>query len=375
MTHNLIEILVANGVGATIIFLIILSRRKYFKNKTLSSKLFDAMLCIAFFANLIEIVTFLIDGKTFFMSRFILLLTNAICIASSISVGFLWSLYADLRIHRSDTHMKKAYRFLAIPALVIIIFLIADMFGAKLLFEINANNLYVRGKLSVLVYILLFMYYLHTTILTFYFWDKTPHIKFFPILYFIIPCMLGTILQGLFYGLTFGWLSVAIALAFVQLNHQGENAYIDQLTGLYNRNYYDYIIESILKKKRTDVYGITIDLDGLKEINDNFGHQEGDVAIRTISHIILNVVKGNNGAIRVGGDEFMLLIITNDANEPIKIINNIMNQIDDYNKNSDKSYELAFSYGIAHFDGENTNKFFTEMDRRLYECKKLHHHN
>lgn len=375
MAQNLIEILVANGVGTVIIILLLLSRKKYFKNKTLSSKLFDAMLYITLVANVVEIITFFIDGKTFFMSRFLQLLTNAICIASTIIVGYLWSLYADLRIHKSDSHMKKAYRVLAIPALIIVLLLIADMFGAKLLFEINESNYYVRGKYSILVYILLFCYYFHTIILSYYFRNKKPHIKFFPILYFVFPCIVGTILQGFFYGFTFGWLSVSIALAFVQLNHQGESAYIDQLTGLYNRNYYDHFFERISRKKIKNIYGVSIDLDKLKEINDNYGHQEGDNVIRMFSLIMLNEAKDNIELIRVGGDEFLIIIVSDDCNEPSRIMNKIINQTNEVNQKTDKPYKISFSYGIAHFDGENTDAFLTEMDRKLYECKKQHHQN
>lgn len=62
-----------------------------------------------------------------------------------------------------------------IPFAVIMLLLLADLFGAKLLFEITPENVYVRGKLSPLVYLLLFAYYTYSVVTAYRFWKKAPY--------------------------------------------------------------------------------------------------------------------------------------------------------------------------------------------------------
>lgn len=72
-------------------------------------------------------------------------------------------------------------------------------------------------------------------------------VKFFPIFSFIIPCMIGTIIQGLCYGLATGWLSVSIAYVFISFQIQNFNAYVDETSGLFNKKYLNYYIDKNLK--------------------------------------------------------------------------------------------------------------------------------
>ena len=58
--------------------------------------------------------------------------------------------------------------------------------------------------------------------------------------YFVITCAVGTVLQGAFYGMAFGWLSVAIAFVFVDSQLRSLRSYIDELSGLFGRKYMNY---------------------------------------------------------------------------------------------------------------------------------------
>jgi GGDEF domain-containing protein len=80
-------------------------------------------------------------------------------------------------------------------------------------------------------------------------------------------------------------------------------AYHDRLTGLYNRNYLNDNIDSF-----TDCYVTIVDIDKLKETNDTQGHEMGDIRIKYVA----NVLKALDGtAIRLGGDEFLLMAKNN----------------------------------------------------------------
>lgn len=63
--------------------------------------------------------------------------------------------------------------------------------------------------------------------------------------YFVITCAVGTVLQGAFYGMAFGWLSVAIAFVFVDSQLRSLRSYLDELSGLFGRKYMNYCLERI----------------------------------------------------------------------------------------------------------------------------------
>ena len=85
-----------------------------------------------------------------------------------------------------------------------------------------------------------------------------------------------------------------------------QQAAADPLTGLYNRQYADEKIESMLKQK--SLYRLFLDLDGLKYVNDQFGHEEGDhYILTTTDHIQRSCRCGKDLLCRYGGDEFLIL--------------------------------------------------------------------
>ena len=171
-----------------------------------------------------------------------------------------------------------------------------------------ADNAYHRGPLNILLYLLLFSYYAESV------WQvhKAKRdgitVEFFPVYYFVVTCAVGTLLQGAFYGMAFGWLSVAIAFVLVDSQTRSLRGYTDELSGLFGRKYMNYCLDRIHATQEKDVYGIMMDVNCFKEINDTYGHAEGDRAIQEIGHILSGALVANSVAIRMSGDEFMVLI-------------------------------------------------------------------
>lgn len=373
MNPNLTEILVANGTGAALAFMLCLSRLKYHKTKNIGAKLFDIMLYVTLLANIAEAVSFLLDGKSFPFCRGLLLVVNGFCVAAAVIVGYCFCLYTDFRIHRNRQYMKKTALALAVPLLVILLLLLADLFGAGLLYAITSENLYVRGPFYLLAFLSLFAYYTYSVAVTYRSWKEYPHVKFFPVLYFIIPCVVGTVVQSMFYGITLGWMAVAIAFVFVQLNFQGENAFMDELSGLYNRNYFNHIFNVFPRKHYDNVYGIMMDVDGFKKINDTFGHVTGDDALRTIAAILLKSAPDSSVTIRMGGDEFIVLLPGSSREETDAVIRQIRSYVDALNESGEKCYTLSLSIGSARYNGGSTDRFLSDMDQGLYQAKEAYY--
>ena len=305
---NIPEILVANGTGAVLVSFLLLLRVRGESKNSVGTALFCRILVVTLLAQATETISFLLDGVPGAASRFWLYLTNTVCTGATVCVGYAWCLYVDFRVYRSTGRLRRRHLLLGAPLLALLVLLVANLFGTGWIFSISADNVYRRGPLNILLYLLLFGYYAESV------WQvhKAKRdgitVEFFPVYYFVVTCAVGTLLQGAFYGMAFGWLSVAIAFVLVDSQTRSLRGYTDELSGLFGRKYMNYCLDRIHATQEKDVYGIMMDVNCFKEINDTYGHAEDDRAIQEIGHILSGALVANSVAIRMSGDEFMVLI-------------------------------------------------------------------
>ena len=151
----------------------------------------------------------------------------------------------------------------------------------------------------------------------------------------------------------------------------------DYLTGIYNRRGFFEEIAEVIKDKHQQGMILTvfsIDLDGLKLINDNYGHLEGDYAIKTMAQAIKNFAARNGICARFGGDEYECALIT-DA--PLDMdADTVRERLYCYmDKHADRSkpYEIGASIGSAHAvidSGISVEELMKEADAKMYYDKE-----
>lgn len=371
---NIQEIVIVNAAGIINLIVLLLSRYDKRKVKHFSDRLFNVMIAVTFIALIAETVSFIIDGKQGVIVRILQYVLNGYLFLASSGVGMVWVIYVYLRIFRNWNLIKKRIIYAALPFAAVVVSVIADFFGTGLLFYVTEDNVYHRGSIVMLPYIVVFIYYIASLVFSAMAVNKNNHVRFFPTLYFVIPCLAGTIVQNLNYGLSVGWFCVSLAFMFVQMQLCNQNAYIDDLSGLYNRKYYDSVIDRLnsLKRNKT-ISGIMIDVDQFKCINDQFGHVVGDNAIVNLGKIITGVVGENDMAFRHAGDEF-IIISTNITEEmAAEIVERLEKAVDEFNEASGKLYRLSLSIGyvVSSMDNFDPEKFLHEMDMRMYEKKNI----
>ena len=149
----------------------------------------------------------------------------------------------------------------------------------------------------------------------------------------------------------------------------------DLLTGLYNRNGFYLKVNQLLEKAEDlDLSIISLDMDGLKRINDTYGHAEGDEALHSLGSIIRSNLKQEFAA-RIGGDEFLVAFAGKDiGGRTREIVDRIEQGIYEYNKVSNKAYELQASIG-SYTDcvqGHSLDYFLKKADDLMYACKYNH---
>lgn len=153
----------------------------------------------------------------------------------------------------------------------------------------------------------------------------------------------------------------------------------DDLTGLYNRRGFLFHAEQQLKlfrsRKSNDegLWLMMIDLDGLKKINDTYGHEEGSFAIRKASEIIKQSFRDADIVARLGGDEFIVLIINAASNVNEIIPDRIQEKLDDYNKTGEKPYKIAASCGLIKIEFAEDlpiEEIMRQADEEMYRQKR-----
>lgn len=152
----------------------------------------------------------------------------------------------------------------------------------------------------------------------------------------------------------------------------------DELTGLYNRRGFLTLAEQQLRLERRSgtARGLALifaDMDGLKRINDTFGHEVGSEALKTLSTLLKSVIREADIAARWGGDEFVILSIGSDDQSIEMMIDRFRERLNEYNLYSGKPYRVECSLGFARVNLSDNRSFediIAEADARMYEEKR-----
>ena len=149
---------------------------------------------------------------------------------------------------------------------------------------------------------------------------------------------------------------------------------IDPVTGLQNRREFDRLLQQTLDGARQagqPVSLIMADIDHFKAINDRFGHQEGDRALQQIGRLIQSVPRrATDGAFRIGGEEFAVLMVNTDKAGAISI-SETLRGVTERAKFLASGEPVTVSLGVATFpnDGRDATTLIAAADRALYQAK------
>ncbi|WP_271813379.1 diguanylate cyclase [Clostridium beijerinckii] len=154
-------------------------------------------------------------------------------------------------------------------------------------------------------------------------------------------------------------------------------ASIDELTGIFNRRYGLSILEDNYMKAKIESGDFSIcfiDIDGLKLVNDKFGHDEGDWYIKTVANCIKENIGENNLVFRHGGDEFIIIFPKIGSGQVNQIIDKIQKRLKIIEDLEGKTYKLEISFGLTSYklnEVDNLEDLLRKADYKMYENKKL----
>jgi len=153
----------------------------------------------------------------------------------------------------------------------------------------------------------------------------------------------------------------------------------DALTGIGNRREAERAMDEYRKRMRAtgEIFCIvSMDMDGLKIINDQYGHLQGDEALCVVANILKETVGDKGSASRTGGDEYLLVLDMNSDEQVREVIATVRQKLADFNENGGKPWKLDISAGYAFCRSGSTIMFtMQQADKNMYQEKRTKKNN
>lgn len=154
----------------------------------------------------------------------------------------------------------------------------------------------------------------------------------------------------------------------IQLNNNKYLLYHDQVTGIFNRRHYEQKLMNCIDDKMFPISIIVSDINGLKFINDSFGHDEGDKLLLTYASLLKDTGLNEEYIAKTGGDEFSLILPNTDKESAQLLINNLSSACSEIHTNG---IAFSVSFGLATMTDENEDIYLVikQAEDNMYQQK------
>ena len=292
---------------------------------------------------------------------------------SAINIAFC-GLYIEQESTKITFKLKKSYIVYIVMTLVIIVLSLLSI-NNHILFEITNDN-----QFSINLHTIIYIFIAYLVIGTFVDFGikDLKHVKkkeivpwllfsLLPVIAFLLLLISGN------YGLIWNTIIVSLLISYVYVQMRITST--DFLTGLFNRREFQFKLDKIKgsSNKNEKVFGIIIDLDDFKKINDKYGHQEGDLALVEAGQILNQSVRKHDFVSRIGGDEFAIILSARNEADVMQVIDRINENLSLFNERTNNKYNLRFSFGFDYYDESKYKtvlEFFNHIDTKMYINKR-----
>lgn len=367
------SVLTANIISILLIGTLYLANRQKAEYDR-DMRLLQQMMVTIGIANISDCCVYYLAGSSNIVIKVLVFLSGSGLFLGNVMIGYLWAKFimVHMNIPFSDIR-RNIYRTIG---LISIVLLVINIFY-PLVFSVSDGR-YQRGFAYIIFLIFAAFYILDSLYLYVKRVKKNGSLKLFPVHIFLIPVILGVVIQAFLVEIAITWTSIAISVAGIMTALKNEIIFTDCLTGLYNREYLEFLHKRACNKKDCWVSGIMIDLNGFKQINDNYGHAEGDLALCIVADLLLKSFSEYGVVTRYAGDEFVIMLNTTDDQLIQKIIKSAKKNFVTENEKNDKPYQLSASmgYAITNLSNETIDDFMNRIDEQMYQDKmKYYEHN
>lgn len=346
--------------------------------KETDDMLFTCMLFTNMALLLTDMSMWLLDGTQFIGARALYMLVTVIYFSLHPVICLFWLLYCEEKINKSWDTSKRRMPLYCLPLLLMLIGTVMSC-SASLFFQIDAQNIYHRGRSYNAFVILCAVYFIYTYFITLNALkngksDCSGRDLKALLIYPLFPGI-GAVCQSLYFGLPVIWIGSVISLLIIYFNLQNAQITTDALTGINNRRRFEeYLCKIIAEPCDSAVrFLLLLDIDRFKAINDTYGHLTGDDALRAFAAVLIQSVLRKDFIARIGGDEFVIIGERDCSEHVYSTIAQIGDNLVAFNEREQKPYRLSASIGCAMLrqnEKKTVDELIMEADQQMYKEKQ-----
>ncbi|WP_083258478.1 GGDEF domain-containing protein [Cellulosilyticum sp. I15G10I2] len=336
-----------NIVLSILLFILLGHSYSNINRKKITNRLVIWIIGLTWVTLILETLSVLLNSPN--LRQFIVLhkLVNIIGFIVTPTILFLGYIFSKEWANRYQKEKIKVNNILLLPLIINGIGTLISHNGGGI-FHVSNENIYERGPLFFILPCVSYTYFAYNLYFIYKHRKKFTNAELVIFSSFNIIPALFTSIQLKYSAYLTTWTSTAIIIVIGYIFILNDQAYRDSLTGLENRLSYDKYTQNIGYKKLSKLFAVYIDIDGLKTINDQYGHYEGDEAIKAFASLLHESFPvRQKKLIRLGGDEFLILLERQPIEKVVTYIQNLTQCVETYNNKGEKPFRLSFSYGMA----------------------------
>lgn len=324
-----------------------------------------------------EAAGWLANGRGGAFPRAVVTIADAGAMVLTVAMSLLWLGYVLYYVTRDGQLLRRS----AVPAGILLAGVALLAATAPLngwAFTIDAANVYHRGPLFLIHVLLAYGALVYATVFVLRNAYRIPRGQLLPLLAFPLLPLAGGLLQTAVYGLSTTEAGMVLGLLLVYVSLQSLLKGTDYMTGLANRRQLDAVMERVVANPQPahPTAVLMVDVDNLKGINDTWGHDMGDVAIRQCAAILRRCFHYDDTVARYAGDEFFVVLRL----ERPEDITAVLERLDETAKRmatpegAPFSISISAGYALYPSPGIATVKdLYQAADRSMYEAKRRAH--
>lgn len=369
---NLQSVYITDLVGISILVIILAAKGWNLPARKDESRILVGLILVSIMNCIADLYVFACDGIPGWNFHCILLIGNTYLYFYNliVGIGIIYLIIKHIEHKARGWHMVLFWSLVIIEATLLII-----NFFKPVVFSIDNNNSYKRGPYYLLFVIIGFALVLYGY--AYYLINKfiNPSLRYFPVIGFLTPILIGNAVQMQFYGISLLPISFTVAFAAIAIALQNESIYIDKLTGVYNRYELDKVLKKTFFGSNMRTAAMMLDLNDFKSINDTYSHEEGDNALVAFANILAETVGAEGIVVRFAGDEFIIILPKFQSDDISEYKERIHNNLDKYNETSGKPYKLSAAIGGKIFESnkDDMGDLVKQIDMLMYSDKKAYY--
>lgn len=336
-----------------------------------SSRLLKTVIIMTSVILVIEILSWAWNEIDETYARILNYIFNMLFFMSGPVIVGIFSSYVDYMNFKDKKRLKRRWYYMQLVIFFAVLTIIN--FFTPIVFSISPENVYARESFMNVAFASVFLLILYMIFITF---KNRHHLEkevFFSVLVISLIPLIGGILQMIFYGLLIMWAFVGLAVVVAYIYTETVSNTKDYLTKLYTRLIMHEYLDRMLEIN-AEITLVLIDLDDFKDINDTYGHKEGDRVLVEFSNLLRQAVPEESMISRLGGDEFLVVIRSIGKKYLESFLIKLAEETAEHNRRQDKT-EIRYSIGFSKREKgstESIDDLFVQCDKAMYKEKALH---